>query len=1034
MESISIIVTAHNCAPYIEQSLHSALEAVAVFRRECRGEPHAAAEVVIVDDGSTDDTPRMVQRLAAGKADWKVVRRPQPSSPSCARNTGARLARGEILCFLDGDDLFLPPHLLTCWRALQEPDVDFIKTGVRLVSPVHPDWKERIENDIVLNLAIRRRCHEAIGGFPDYLLCRREEERLVPQADVFYQIEDRFYNRLVEHFFHGRRLTDETVEYCRHPGNAYDRQYEEFCQPFSTYTQVQPPDERFRMQLGEVILQGMLPRLEQQSGGRLRPPAGTSPLLEAVRQHLRAGDPAAAEGLCRQAVQARPRDGDAWKLLGDTLRARGNLTEAIDAYQRSLQLHPGAAKTHHGLGLALAAQGQRGPAVAHLREAVRLRPEDAETLAQLGVALAESGQRGEAIACFEQALHRHPESATTHNNLGIALAQEGRLTEAVASLERALQVQPEYAEACYNLASVLQQLGRRDEAITRFQQCLRSQPNHAGACNNLGLALTEAKKPHEAIVVLQHAVRLRPDMKEAHNNLGLAYTDLGRFAEAEASFQQALRLDSRYAEAHSNLGSAYKEQGRLEEALACYDMALRLTPDAVSTQYNRSLALLQQGDYERGWPAYEWRWRRPPTPPRPFTQPCWDGAPRPEQTILLWSEQGLGDTIQFVRYAALVKERVGRVVLECPPPLVALLSSCPGVDQVVAEGEPLPDFDVQAPLLSLPALCGTTLSTVPAQVPYVHSDPARVESWRARLAGACGFRIGVVWQGNPRHGWDRHRSLPLACLEPLARVKGVRLVGLQKGPGREQIADIARRFDVLDLGGELDESGGAFVDTAAVMQSLDLVVTVDTAAAHVAGALGVPVWLALAAIADWRWLRQRDDTPWYPSMRLFRQERLGDWRTIFARMADELRPLVAARSTSRIAVGVVPGELIDRITILEIKAERLADPGKRATVLDELALLRQARSEAIVPSAELERLTAALRAVNEGLWDSEDRLRLCERAAEFGPAFIEEARSVYRRNDRRAALKQQINELLGVRQGEPKAYPEYGSSADDSAR
>jgi hypothetical protein len=286
------------------------------------------------------------------------------------------------------------------------------------------------------------------------------------------------------------------------------------------------------------------------------------------------------------------------------------------------------------------------------------------------------------------------------------------------------------------------------------------------------------------------------------------------------------------------------------------------------------------------------------------------------------------------------------------------------------------------------------LSTVPAQVPYLRADPVRIEFWRARLTGESDFRVGVVWQGNPRHGWDRHRSIPLASLEPLARVEGVRLVSLQKGPGREQIAEVARRFSVLDLGGELDEPGGAFVDTAAVMQCLDLVVTVDTAAAHVAGALGVPVWLALAAIADWRWLRQRDDTPWYPSMRLFRQERLGDWRAVFTRMADELHPLVAARNKSRIAVGVVPGELIDRITILEIKAERLDDPGKRAAVLEELAVVRQARDGAIAPSAELKRLTAALRAVNEGLWDSEDRLRLCERAGEFGPAFIEEARSV----------------------------------------
>jgi hypothetical protein len=373
-----------------------------------------------------------------------------------------------------------------------------------------------------------------------------------------------------------------------------------------------------------------------------------------------------------------------------------------------------------------------------------------------------------------------------------------------------------------------------------------------------------------------------------------------------------------------------------------------------------------------------------------------------------------------------VKQWVGRVIFYCPPPLVPLLSGCPGVDQIVPEGEIVSGFDVQAPLMSLPAICGTTLATVPVDIPYLQVEPERVAAWRARLPGEGTFRIGIVWQGNPRHGWDRHRSAPLLSLEPLARLDGVSLVSLQKGPGREQIGELAKRFTVLDLGEELDAAGDAFVDTAAVMQSLDLVVTVDTASAHVAGALGVPVWLALARIADWRWLCDRDDTPWYPSMRLFRQQQLGDWHAVFACMADELRPLVAARTrSSRIALEVVPGELHDRLTILEIKNERLTDAAKRALVTEELAAVRQARDRAIPPSAELSRLTAELRAVNENLWDSEDRLRQYERAKNFGPAFVEQARSIYLQNDRRAALKQQINLLLGAGPGEPKAYAGY---------
>jgi hypothetical protein len=390
-------------------------------------------------------------------------------------------------------------------------------------------------------------------------------------------------------------------------------------------------------------------------------------------------------------------------------------------------------------------------------------------------------------------------------------------------------------------------------------------------------------------------VRLKPDFAEGHNNLGLALAERGDFAAAEGCYEQALRLHPRYAEAHTNLGSAFKEQGRLEEALACYELALALDPDAVSTRWNRSLAWLQLGNYAQGWPEYEWRWRRQGTPPRAFAQPRWDGAPLQGRTILLHGEQGLGDMLQFVRYAPLVKERGGTVLLAAPPGLVSLLSSCPGVERVVPENEALPPFDAHLPLMSLPAVFGTTLATVPAAVPYLAAEPERLARWRERLAGVPGFKVGTAWQGNPRHQWDRHRSFPLAQLEPLAHVEGVTLVSLQKGPGSEQLALPGDRFPVLDLGPELDGGGAAFVDTAAVMCCLDLMVCCDTAVAHLAGALGVPVWVALAAVVDWRWLLGREDSPWYPTMRLFRQDRLGKWAPVFVRMAAALERLVAER-------------------------------------------------------------------------------------------------------------------------------------------
>jgi tetratricopeptide (TPR) repeat protein len=812
MDDVSIIVTAHNNAGTLAGALQSVDAALAVFHRV--PPPVAApAEVVLVDDGSTDDTPNIARDFAAGRRGWKVVRRAEASSPACARNTGVANSRGAILFFLDADDLFRPEHVAACVRAIRGHD--FVKTGVYLADPVHPGWRQRIEHSLVLNLCLRRGCHDAVGGFPDYHLCRREADRLCPEADIFYKKEDQFYNEAVTRLFRGVALHAETVEYRRHPGNSYDRQYEKFRRPPGEYPEAATEEERFRLRLAEVIFQERLSRLER-------------------------------------------------------------------------QMAPGSAEVQFRLGQQLAQQGQREPALEHYRQAVQLRPNYAEAHSALGVALAEQGRVEEAVAHLCQATQLRPDLAGAHHNLGVALAQLGRPLEAIASLEQALKLAPDYAEACYNLAAVLADVGRRDDAIGHYRRAIELRPAYGEAYNNLGLALCEAGRHGEAAVVLQQAVLLRPQAVESHNNLGLAHAGLGRWAEAEACYRQALRLKPGYVEAHNNLASAFKDQGRLVEALAGYQVALWQDPRSASTRYNRSLALLQNGDYEEGWREYEYRWQRKQTPARPFRQPRWDASPLEGKAILLYSEQGLGDTIQFARYAALVKARGGRVVLECPGCLVPLFRSLAGVDEMVAEGQSLPAFDVQAPLLSLPGLLGTTLATVPAEVPYLSAVPARVEKWRGRLEAIGGFKVGVVWQGNPRHEWDRWRSVPLARFAPLAALPGVRLLSLQKGPGAEQVRGLKSRFEVVELGEEMDGEGGAFLDTAAVMKCLDLVVAADTAAAHLAGALGVPVWLPLAAVTDWRWMVGREDTPWYPTIRLFRQQELGKWGVVFEAMAAEL--------------------------------------------------------------------------------------------------------------------------------------------------
>jgi tetratricopeptide (TPR) repeat protein len=644
------------------------------------------------------------------------------------------------------------------------------------------------------------------------------------------------------------------------------------------------------MRLGEVIFQEMLTRL-----GRGRPRGEVAAAaVAAARERLRAGEPAQAERLCRQALESRPGDADLLQVLGAALLAQGKAAEAAAAGEQAVRLRPDSADAHFGLGQALAALGRREKAVGPYREALRLRPDHPDATAALGLALAETGRPAEALPHLRETARLRPDSPTALHNLGVALAQVGRHAEAVRGLEEALRLKPDYVEALFNLGTTLKELGRHDEAVPRLREALRLKPDHGGALNNLGLTLVEAGRPAEAVPFLRQAARLTPALKEAHNNLGLALADLGRFAEAEACYERALALGPAYVEAHTNLGSACKEQGRLEEALTCYQVALWLHPESATAHYNRSLAWLQQGDYEQGWAEYEWRWKRRQARPRLFDRPRWDGSPLAGRTALLWCEQGLGDTLHFVRYAALVKAKGGAVVLECPAPLVPLLSGCPGVDRLVAEKTPLPAYDVQAALLSLPHLLGTTLATVPAAVPYLHADPARVEAWRGRLGAGGDFRVGIIWQGNPRHQWDRHRSAPLVSFAPLARLPGVRLYSLQKGPGTEQLAAAGRRLGVAALPAELDAEGGAFLDTAAVMKTLDLVVTVDTAAAHLAGALGVPVWVAVSQVSDWRWLLGREDTPWYPTMRLFRQERLGEWGPVFERMAAELRYLRAS--------------------------------------------------------------------------------------------------------------------------------------------
>jgi tetratricopeptide (TPR) repeat protein/ADP-heptose:LPS heptosyltransferase len=636
----------------------------------------------------------------------------------------------------------------------------------------------------------------------------------------------------------------------------------------------------------------------------------------------RSGDLPGAEETFLRLVETHRDSADGQCYLGIVRRARGNLEGALASYREAVRLRPDFAEAHNNLGNVLVLLRRYDEAISSYREALRLRPDYPQAHNGQGAALRNLGRLDEAMACYREALRLWPDYADAHNNLGDVFYRLGKPDEAIPHYQNALRVQLNFAEARNNLGAALTRLGRAGEAIAHHREALRLRPAFADAYTNLANALLKEKQFAEAVAAYRESLRLQPHSPEANSNLGIAFAEqrdwtaalacyedalrlnpdyaealtnkgnvlveCGRANEALACYERALALKPDYAEACDNLAQAFLALGRLDEAVACFDKALVLRPDYPEAHMGRALAWLVQGDYERGWPEYEWRWQCREFGGIPFTQPAWDGSPLEGRTILLHSEQGLGDTLQFVRYAPLVKERGDTVILACQKPLLPLLATCPGIDRLLAREESLPDFDVQAPLLSLPRLFGTTVATIPAPVPYLSARPELVEQWRQELAAYSGFKVGIAWQGNPRFGADRHRSFPLAHFEALARLPGVHLFSLQKKDGTEQLRDCP--FPVIDLGPRLDETSGPFLDTAAVMKCLDLVICPNTSLAHLAGALGVPLWLPLPLAPEWRWLWGRDDSPWYPTARLFRQEHPGEWAPVFARMARDLTP------------------------------------------------------------------------------------------------------------------------------------------------
>jgi tetratricopeptide (TPR) repeat protein len=647
-----------------------------------------------------------------------------------------------------------------------------------------------------------------------------------------------------------------------------------------------------------------------------------------LAQALRSlGRDAEALHYCDRALALDPSLAGAYRLRGAAHAALGRLQDAIANYGHAARLTPNDANVFLDLGTVLDQAGRTADALVCFDRAIELNPQLAPAHHNRGIASARSGEHARALQSFDRALALQPQSAAIHNNRANTLKELGRLTDALESYSLALAIEPGNTETLHNRAVVLALLGRYTEALRDYEDLRARGGEQAGDLVGRGASLVALGRNEEALVPLQEAAQRLPHEPEAHIQYGLALLRLNRYEQALASFdralsiepnrpgvlinraialveldrveqalvtlQSALELDREPADVYTNLGLVYRSLGRNLEALASFRQALDRKPGDPAATFALAFVHLSLGDFAAGWPLYEARFDEPALgiPKRVWRIARWKGEPLAGKTLLVHAEQGLGDAIQFCRYLPLLVAQGADVIFEVMPALKALLTSLPGPIRIVARGEPAPAADYQCPLLSLPLELGTDAATIPAPGAYLAAEPQRLERWRARLAALPGLRVGIAWQGNlavEQLIWARGRSMPLAQLAPLAQLPGVSLISLQKGEGAQQIRTVDFGSRIIDLGQEIDQSQDAFLDTAAVMAHLDLIISTDTSIAHLAGALARPAWIALSSAPEWRWLLERSDSPWYPTFRLFRQRRRGDWRSVVTPMAEAL--------------------------------------------------------------------------------------------------------------------------------------------------
>jgi len=572
-------------------------------------------------------------------------------------------------------------------------------------------------------------------------------------------------------------------------------------------------------------------------------------------------------------------------------RKDGRLDQARALYEQVLERQKDHPDALHNLGLMAYEAQDWDTARTYIKRAIIAHPRVPEFYNTFGVVLAAAGLIDKALLAYTQATTLRPTYTDAYNNMALAVSLQGQHLKAIEYLKQALKLCPDSAVTYYNLANTLCHLNSDHEAIDHYQKALRLDPNLVQAHVNLA-SLFQAKSRHaEAIASYKQALKRLPNHATILHDLGNALKACGDYEEAIAVFEQAISQDKEYAQAYNSLGVTYKESGQCDQAITCYDKALAIQPDYADAHWNRTLTLLLQGKLIKGWSRYQAHYEalKTRTIVPQDEHPLWQGEPLDGKRILVRFEQGLGDNLQFIRYLPRIKQLDGVVIYQAKPALVSLLKGFEGIDELI-EATPAPnsavDYDFQISLMDLPRVFKTTLDNIPADVPYLKTDPKKVATWQETFVHA-GMKVGLVWAGSPFHRNDSNRSCPLKSLANLSETQGIQFYGLQTGPAGQNMQthpDI--RFHNL---GHLFKN---MSDTAAAIAHLDLVISVDTAVLHLAGALGKSVWGLLPYAPDWRWMLHRNDTPWYPTARLFRQPKPGDWTTVFDQVGHALQTYV----------------------------------------------------------------------------------------------------------------------------------------------